>query len=80
VASLGIGVGSGYLPPALVVLGVFIGSATWWCIVAGLGTGLRARVTPRALRGISAFSGVAIATLGVLAILSALEVEGSLGV
>jgi threonine/homoserine/homoserine lactone efflux protein len=80
VASLGIGVGAGYLPPALVVLGVFIGSATWWCIVAGLGTGLRARVTPRVLRGVSAFSGVAIATLGVLAILSALEVEGSLGV
>jgi threonine/homoserine/homoserine lactone efflux protein len=79
VASLGIGVGAGYLPPTLVVVGVFIGSATWWCIVAGLGEGLRARVTPRLLRGISAFSGVAIAALGVLAILSALEVEGSLG-
>lgn len=79
VASLGIGVGAGYLPPALVVLGVFVGSATWWCIVAGLGTGLRARVTPRVLKGISAFSGVAIAALGMLAILSALEVEGSLG-
>lgn len=80
VASLGIGIGDGYLPPALVVAGVFAGSATWWCIVAGLGAGLRARVTPRVLRGISAFSGVAIAALGVLAILSALEVEGSLGV
>jgi threonine/homoserine/homoserine lactone efflux protein len=79
VASLGIGIGDGYLPPALVVIGVFAGSATWWCIVAGLGSGLRARVTPRVLRGISAFSGLAIAALGVLAILSTLEVEGSLG-
>jgi len=79
VASLGIGIGDGYLPPALVVIGVFAGSAIWWCIVAGLGAGLRARVTPRVLRGISAFSGVAIAALGVVAILSTLEVEGSLG-
>jgi len=79
VASLGIGIGDGYLPPALVVVGVFAGSATWWCIVAGLGSGLRARVTPRVLRGISAFSGVAIAALGLVAILSTLEVEGSLG-
>lgn len=79
VASLGIGIGDGYLPPALVVIGVFAGSATWWCVVAGLGAGLRARVTPRVLRGISAFSGVAIAALGIAAILSTLEVEGSLG-
>ena len=78
VASLGIGVGDGYLPPALVVVGVFLGSATWWCIVAGLGAGLRARVTPKVLRGISAVSGLAIAALGVVAILSTLEVEGSL--
>lgn len=79
VASLGIGIGDGFLRPALVVIGVFAGSATWWCIVAGFGAALRARVTPRVLRGISAFSGVAVAVLGVLAILSTLEVEGSLG-
>jgi threonine/homoserine/homoserine lactone efflux protein len=79
VASLGIGIGDGYLPPALVVGGVFAGSATWWCIVAGLGAALRSRVTPRVLRGISALSGVAIAALGVVAILSTLAVEGSLG-
>jgi threonine/homoserine/homoserine lactone efflux protein len=78
-ASLGIGISDGYAPPAMVVIGVFAGSATWWCVVAGLGEGLRARVTPRALRGISAFSGVAIAALGVVAILSTLQVEGSLG-
>ena len=78
-ASLGVGVGGGYLPPALVVVGVFAGSATWWCIVAGLGAGLRARVTPKVLRGISAVSGVAMAALGLAAIFTTLKVEGSLG-
>src|ERR1700694_3611100 len=31
VASLGIGIGAGFLPPAVLVLGVVAGSATWWC-------------------------------------------------
>jgi threonine/homoserine/homoserine lactone efflux protein len=81
VASLGIGLGGGFLPPALLVLGVFAGSATWWCLLAGVGLSLRARLTPRVLRGISIFSGVAIAALGVVAILStlaaAMATEGS---
>ncbi|MEA2643531.1 MAG: hypothetical protein QOG08_557, partial [Chloroflexota bacterium] len=47
--------------------------------VAALGAGVRARVTPGVLRGISVFSGVAMAALGMFAILSTLEVEGSLG-
>jgi threonine/homoserine/homoserine lactone efflux protein len=79
VASLGIGITDGYLPPTLVVIGVLAGSATWWVLVAGFGTGLRARVTPRVLRGLTLFSGLAIAALGSLAILSTLEIEGSLG-
>jgi len=81
VASLGIGISGGYLPPALLVVGVFLGSATWWCLLAGIGARVRARVTPRTVRVISAFSGVAIAALGVVAILStlaaALAAEGS---
>ena len=71
VASLGIGVSDGYLPPALVVIGVFAGSAMWWCVVAGVGAGLRARVMPRVVRGISTISGAAIAGLGILALYSA---------
>jgi threonine/homoserine/homoserine lactone efflux protein len=73
VASLGIGLTAGFLPPALFVLGVFAGSATWWFVLAGLGAGLRARVTPRVVSGISTFSGLAIAALGLLAILSTLS-------
>jgi threonine/homoserine/homoserine lactone efflux protein len=70
VAALGIGFSGGYLRPSLLVLGVFLGSATWWCVLAGLVAGLRARVTRRVVRGISALSGLAIVALGVLAILS----------
>lgn len=70
-ASLGIGINAGLLTPALFVLGVFAGSGIWWCVLAGLGAGLRARITPRAVRVISTFSGLAIATLGVLAIIAA---------
>ena len=73
VAALGIGIGGGYLRPAVVVLGVLLGSATWWCVLAALAAGLRTRVTPRVVRGISTFSGLAIVALGVLAILSTLS-------
>ena len=34
VASLGIGLTAGFLPPALFVLGVFAGSATWWFVAS----------------------------------------------
>ena len=81
VASLGIGLSGGFLPPVLLVLGVFVGSATWWFVLASIGARVRARVTPRVVQVISVFSGVAIVALGVLAILStlgaALSAEGS---
>jgi len=70
VATLGIGLRGGLLAPALLVVGVLAGSATWWAVLAGLGAGLRARVTPRVVRGISTFSGIAVAALGLLAIVS----------
>lgn len=73
VATLGIGTGAGFVPPALLVLGVFAGSATWWLVLAGIGAGMRARLGPGALRGISTFSGLAIAGLGMLAIYSAIS-------
>jgi threonine/homoserine/homoserine lactone efflux protein len=73
VATLGIGTGAGFLPPALLVIGVFAGSATWWCVLAGLGAGMRARFTPRVVRGISTLSGLAIGVFGMLAIYSAIS-------
>jgi threonine/homoserine/homoserine lactone efflux protein len=70
-ATLGLGAGAGLLPPSVLVIGVIAGSAAWWTALAGLGAGLRARFTPKVLRGISAISGIAIAGLGMLAINSA---------
>ncbi|HZK74902.1 MAG TPA: LysE family transporter [Clostridia bacterium] len=73
VATLGIGTGPGFLAPALLVIGVFAGSATWWSVLAGLGAGMRARFTPRVVRAISTFSGLAMGGLGMLAIYSAIS-------
>jgi threonine/homoserine/homoserine lactone efflux protein len=69
-ATLGAGISGGYLRPALLVLGVLLGSVTWWCVLAALGAGLRARITPRVVRGISTASGLAIIVLGLAALVS----------
>jgi hypothetical protein len=53
------------------VAGVLLGSAAWWCILVVAASLLRARLTPRVVRGISTFSGLAIAVLGILAVVSA---------
>jgi threonine/homoserine/homoserine lactone efflux protein len=70
-ATLGLGTGGGFAKPAIVVVAVLLGSASWWCIVAGGGYVLRTRVTPRIIRGISTFSGLAIVALGLAALYSA---------
>lgn len=70
-ATLGLGSGGGLARPATVVAGVLAGSAAWWCVLAFTVSGLRARVTPGAVRGISTVSGLVIAVLGMLAIFSA---------
>jgi len=70
-ATLGLGTSGSFVRPALVVAGVLLGSAAWWCILVVAASLLRARLTPRVVRGISAASGLAIALLGILAVLSA---------
>jgi len=71
-ATLGAGSSGGYLRPALLVVGVLLGSVTWWCVLAALAAGLRARITPRVVRGISTVSGLAIMVLGLAALVSSL--------
>jgi len=71
-ATLSAGITGGYLRPSLLVLGVLIGSLTWWCMVAALGSGLRTRITARAVRVISTASGLAIMVLGLAAFVSAM--------
>lgn len=72
-ATLGVGISGGYARPALLVAGVLLGSLTWWCVLAGLAAGLRARITPRVVLIISAISGVAIIALGLTALASAVR-------
>jgi len=70
-ATLGFGTGGSVVRPASVVAGVLLGSAAWWCILVVGASLLRARLTPGVVRGISTFSGLAIAVLGILAVVSA---------
>jgi threonine/homoserine/homoserine lactone efflux protein len=72
-ATLGAGISGGFLRPALLVVGVLLGSVTWWCVLAALAAGLRARITPRVVRGISTVSGLAIVGLGLAALVAALS-------
>lgn len=49
--SLGFGSGqSSALAPALIVLGVFVGSVLWWFILSAGASLLRTRLTPAGLR------------------------------
>jgi threonine/homoserine/homoserine lactone efflux protein len=72
-ATLGAVSSGGYLRPALLVVGVLLGSVTWWCVLAAVAAVLRARITPRVVRGISTASGLAIVTLGLAALVSSLS-------
>jgi threonine/homoserine/homoserine lactone efflux protein len=58
-AGLGL-VASDYATAALVVLGVFLGSAAWWIVLAAATAWLRGRIGPRAFRAINLVSGLTI--------------------
>ena len=59
-AGLGLAASAGYAAAALVTLGVFLGSAAWWLVLAASAGSLRARLGPRLLRGINIVSGLTI--------------------
>ena len=68
-AGLGVGAaGGGYGAAAVLVLGVFAGSALWWLVLSGAVGLLRHRVTPRGLRWVNRASGTIIAAFGALAL------------
>ena len=70
-ATLGLGTGGSPVKPAVVTLGVLLGSAAWWIVLVTATSLLRTRITPPVLRGLSLFSGAAIVLLGILAVISA---------
>jgi threonine/homoserine/homoserine lactone efflux protein len=69
----GLGVGSAsrsYLTAALVVLGVFLGSASWWLILTSGVSLFRSALNPRRLRWVNRLSGIIILAFGLFALLS----------
>ena len=66
----GLGGASGnYVSAAVLVLGVFIGSALWWLTLStGIST-FRTKFTPDGLRWVNRISGLVIAAFGLLALL-----------
>jgi threonine/homoserine/homoserine lactone efflux protein len=70
-AGLGIASASGdYATAAILVGGVFLGSAAWWLLLCGGVALLRSRIDSRALQWVNRFSGGIITAFGVIAIAS----------
>ncbi|MFB3885191.1 MAG: LysE family translocator [Thermodesulfobacteriota bacterium] len=70
-AGFGVGSTSGnYVSAAILVLGVFIGSALWWLILSTAVGMISKKVQPRKLRWVNRISGMIILVLGFLALLS----------
>ena len=59
-----------YGSAAVLVLGVFTGSALWWLILSGGVSLLRAKLTPGRLRWVNRLSGLVIVGFGLAALLS----------
>jgi threonine/homoserine/homoserine lactone efflux protein len=59
-AGLGLGANASYAAATMVVAGVFIGSASWWVILALVAGRMRARLGTGLLRGLNLVSGVVI--------------------
>jgi len=59
-AGLGLASSADYTSAALVVLAVFIGSASWWVVLALAAGRLRGQLGPRAARAINVVSGLFI--------------------
>ncbi|HLX57339.1 MAG TPA: LysE family translocator [Ktedonobacteraceae bacterium] len=69
----GIGVGSSednYLGAALIVAGVFCGSASWWCILTGAISLMRKKITRTWLWWLNRVSGAILAAFGIIALVS----------
>ncbi len=64
-----IGAGTGGPAGALAVVGgVFLGSVTWWILLTGAISLLRARLTPRVVRGLNLVSAGIIGAFGIVAV------------
>jgi threonine/homoserine/homoserine lactone efflux protein len=70
-AGLGVGGTSGsYSSAAVLVLGVFIGSALWWFILSSSVSVFRTKFSPHRLRWVNRISGIIITGFGLIGLLS----------
>lgn len=63
-----------YLGSSLIVLGIFIGSFTWWLILCSLSIKFKDRLTPNFMRKINLISGGLIFVFGILLVISIKEI------
>jgi threonine/homoserine/homoserine lactone efflux protein len=72
----GFGIGSDlsddYLAASIMVIGIFLGSTTWWFILSGLTGYLRRRIGEISMIWFNRISGAIIFTFGLLALISTL--------
>lgn len=75
-AGMGIAdVGSGYLSAALLVLGMLLGSGTWWFILAFSVDLLRSSLENRILRWVNRASGIVILGFGLFSLIRLLQMN-----
>ncbi|MEW6264743.1 MAG: LysE family translocator [Thermodesulfobacteriota bacterium] len=65
-----LGISAGFLSAGLLVLGVFLGSASWWFFLSGVVSLVRGRMKEKHYRWTNRLAGVVIAGLGVLSLAS----------
>ncbi|HEV2012318.1 MAG TPA: LysE family transporter [Candidatus Dormibacteraeota bacterium] len=71
-AGLGTHVAAGWITALALVIGVLLGSLSWWVVLTGVASRLRERLTPAVIRGIGIVSGVALLGFGVVTVGAAL--------
>jgi threonine/homoserine/homoserine lactone efflux protein len=72
VAAAGFGRGGSDLRgAAALVVGVFIGSTLWWCVLSAFASAVRRAISPAVMRAIDVASGVALSAFGVWALAGA---------
>lgn len=68
-AAFGIGASAGYLSAGSLVLGVFLGSASWWLILSCSVSAVRSRVDSGWMRVVNRVSGATLFAFGIYALI-----------
>jgi len=78
-AGLGVGsAGSDYAHAAVLVLGVFVGSALWWAMLTGIAELFRAAISHSGLRWVNRVSATVILLCGIVVLISAAAPDSSI--